>query len=175
MQANLGAIVVALAAGLLVVLLIVIAQARRIGRLSKRLQGLTAGEDGWSLEAVLGQHLERVRAVVRDVERLDGRTAAVERELRSTLGRVGLVRYNPYEDTGGQLSFALAILDAAGTGFVVNSLHARGGTRVYAKTITAGRAESTLSDEESEAVKRALAAGSTASSAASPPARPGGS
>lgn len=125
---------------------------------------MTQGSDGASLEAILGQHLERVHAVVRDVNRLDARTAVVERDLRTTLGRVGLVRYNPFEDTGGALSFALAILDAGGTGFVVTSLHARAGTRIYAKAITAGTAEATLSGEEAEAVRKALAAPGAASS-----------
>ena len=53
--------------------------------------------------------------------------------------RVGLVRYNPFEETGGNQSFALALLDADGDGWVLSSLHARSGTRVYAKAITAGR------------------------------------
>jgi len=138
------------------VLLVALAQGRRISRVARRLEGLTAGEDGSSLEAVLGQHLERVRTVVRDVDRLEARTAIVERDLRSALGRVGLVRYNPFEDTGGAQSFALAILDGTGTGFVITSLHARTGTRIYAKSIAAGKSEAALSDEEADALKRAL-------------------
>jgi hypothetical protein len=94
---------------------------------------------------------------VRDVGRLEGRTAVIERDLRTTLGRVGLVRYNPFEDTGGAMSFALAVLDTAGTGFVVSSLHARAGTRVYAKAIETGRSDANLSAEETEAVRRAMA------------------
>jgi hypothetical protein len=156
-QANLGPIVIALTVAILVLLLVAVVQARRIERLATRLERLTQGEDGGSLEAVLGQHLERVRAVIRDVGRLDERTTAVERDLRNTLGRVGFVRYNPFEDTGGAMSFALAILDSGGTGFVVSSLHARAGTRVYAKAIEAGRSDSNLSAEEAEAVRRAMA------------------
>lgn len=141
-------------------------QARRASRLGQRLDRLTGGADGASLEALLGQNLERVRAVMAQVDRLDGRTGKVESELRTALGHVGLVRYNPFEDTGGQLSFALAILDGAGNGFVVNSLHARQGTRVYAKAISGGRAESTLSDEESAAVRQALGSATAANRAA---------
>jgi hypothetical protein len=107
---------------------------------------------------VLGEHLDRVRDVVRDLDLLENRTASVERDLRSALGRVGLVRFNPFEDTGGNQSFALAILDAGGNGFVVSSLHARGGTRVYAKAVEAGRSDTALSEEEAEAVRRALGA-----------------
>lgn len=143
----------------LVLVLVAIAQARRLRRLSARLDAITQGSDGGSIEAILGQHLERVHAVIRDVGRLETRTAAVERELRATLGRVGLVRYNPFEDTGGALSFALAILDAGGNGFVVSSLHARAGTRIYAKPIAKGQSETTLSAEEIDAVRRAMAAG----------------
>jgi len=136
----------------------------RVSRLSRRLELLTRGSDDGNLEAVLGQHIERVRKVVRDVDDLGARTNALEQEIRRSLGRVGLVRYNPFEDTGGNQSFALAIVDAAGDGFVVSSLHARQGTRVYAKSVAKGSAEAALSEEETAALQQALAkppAGST--------------
>ncbi|HYL39702.1 MAG TPA: hypothetical protein VET90_00175, partial [Candidatus Binatus sp.] len=78
-QQHLGAIAGAFAVVALLLLAGLLLQARRIGRLSRRLDGLTRGSDGASLEAVLGQHLERVRSVVRDLDRLDNRTSAVER------------------------------------------------------------------------------------------------
>ena len=53
------------------------------------------------------------------------RTAVLERDLQGSFGRVGLVRFNPFEDTGGNQSFALALLDGRGDGFVVSSLHSR--------------------------------------------------
>lgn len=102
--------------------------------------------------------MERVRQAVNDVNTVAARTALVERDLQSSLGRVGLVRFNPFEDTGGNQSFALALMDARGTGFVVSSLHTRTGTRVYAKGITDGRAEGALSEEEREALRIALEA-----------------
>ena len=129
----------------------------RVGRLSRRLEQLTRGSDEGNLEAVLGQHLERVRKVVRDVDDIGSRTATLERDIRRSLGRVGLGRFNPFEDTGGNQSFALAIVDSAGDGFVVSSLHARQGTRVYAKSVSKGTAEAALSDEESAALQQALA------------------
>ena len=130
---------------------------RRVRSLGRRLASLTQGSDESSLEAVLGSHLERVKQVVSDVDRVAARTAAVERDLQGSLGRVGLVRFNPFDDTGGNQSFALAMLDGRGDGFVVSSLHARAGTRVYAKAIAGGTSEAALSDEEGEAVRLALA------------------
>jgi len=88
---------------------------------------------------------------------LAARTAILERDLRQSLGRVGIVRYNPFEETGGNQSFALAVLDGSGDGFVLSSLHARAGTRVYAKAVKGGMAESALSDEENAALREALA------------------
>ena len=130
---------------------------RRVRRLGARLESITQGSDEQSLEAVLGSHLDRVRQVVKDVDTVSARAAIIERDLQSTFGRLALVRFNPFEDTGGNQSFALALLDGRGDGFVVSSLHARAGTRVYAKAISNGASEAALSSEETEALRQALA------------------
>ena len=147
----------ALAAITLLLLLAVLWLGRRVSRLGRRLEGLTRGADGASLEQVVGAHFERVAAVTRDVERLGERATALETDARLAFRHIGLVRFNPFEDTGGNQSFALALLDAEGDGFVVSSLHARAGTRVYAKALARGRSEAALSDEETEAVRQAQA------------------
>jgi hypothetical protein len=131
---------------------------RRSRNLSRRIESLTRGGDESSLEDVLGSHLDQVRKVVRAVEGLSARTTSVERDLLGAFSRVGLVRFNPFEgDTGGNQSFAVALLDGRGDGFVVSSLHARAVTRMYAKAIAAGASEAALSDEESQALGQALA------------------
>jgi Protein of unknown function (DUF4446) len=150
---------VALAIAVLVLLVLLLVLARRTSRLAGRLDRLTRGSDEGSLEAVLAGHIERVRQVVHDVDTLAARTAIVERDLKGALGRVGLVRFNPFEDTGGNQSFAVAILDGSGDGIIISSLHARTGTRVYAKGVSRGTAEAALSNEEAEALRRALAKG----------------
>jgi hypothetical protein len=145
------------AIGFVAVLVLLVLLVVRVRRLGRRIEQLTRGSEAGNLEAVLGQHLERVRRVSRDVDEVSARTTALERDVRQSLGRVGLVRYNPFDDTGGNQSFALAIVDAAGDGFIVNSLHARAGTRVYAKAVSGGKSEVALADEESEALRQALA------------------
>ncbi len=105
---------------------------------------------------MLDAHLDKVFGVAREVDELTVRTAMVETNLRRSFQRVGLVRFNPFEDTGGNQSFALALLDANGDGLVVSSLHSRAGTRLYAKAVAAGRSETALSDEETRAVTEAL-------------------
>jgi hypothetical protein len=149
--------VVGLVAVVLALVLAVVGLIRRARGLGRRLDSLTRGSDAQSLEAVLGGHMERVRQAVNDVNTVAARTALVERDLQSSLGRVGLVRFNPFEDTGGNQSFALALVDSRGDGFVLSSLHARAGTRVYAKAVAGGTSEAALSAEESEALAQALA------------------
>lgn len=156
-SAYIGPIFVGLLVVVLLLVVAVVGLVRRSRALRRRLESLTQGSDASSLEEVLGGHMERVRAVVRDVDTVAARTAMLERDFQNAFGRVGLVRFNPFEDTGGNQSFALALLDGRGDGFVVSSLHARAGTRVYAKVVTRGTSEAALSAEESEALKQALA------------------
>jgi Protein of unknown function (DUF4446) len=152
-----GAAIVALGIGFVVLLVIAVLQFRQIRRLGRRLDGITRGEDGRSLEAVLDAHLDKVFNVAREVDDLSARSAVLESNGRRAVQRVGLVRYNPFEETGGNQSFALAMTDANGDGVVVSSLHARAGTRLYAKSVVAGRSDAALSAEEAEALRMALA------------------
>ena len=147
---NMGAIVLVLV-GLCLVLMLVL-QAMQISRLRQRLDQLTRGSDGDSLEAVFDAHLETVHQVGRDLDELTARTAVLESSARHHFARLGLVRFNPFDDTGGNQSFALALLDESEEGFVVSSLHSRTGTRIYAKAIVGGKADTSLSTEETEAM-----------------------
>jgi hypothetical protein len=156
-SANLDVFVAGLVIAVAILIVVALVLLRRADRLSRRLDAITQGSDAQSLDSLFGSHLERVRAVVSDVDRLAARMVILERDLRHSLGRVGIVRYNPFEETGGNQSFALAVLDGNGDGFVVSSLHARTATRVYAKAVKAGTAESALSDEETAALREALA------------------
>jgi len=162
----LGAIVVLLAAACIGLLVAVALLARRTARLDERLRGLTRGAEGQSLEAILEDHLGQVHDIGIRVDTLATRAAVLEAVQRKAVQRVGLVRFNPFEDTGGNQSFALALLDANGDGLIVSSLHARTLTRVYGKAVVGGKSEAALSDEESAALRQALASGPG-------PARPG--
>jgi hypothetical protein len=154
-----GAVVVVLALACAVLLALVVVLFRRVSAAERRFAGVTRGESGRSLEDVLNAHLDRVDSMGREVDELAARTAITEAAQRRSFQRIGLVRFNPFDDTGGNQSFALALLDQAGDGFVVSSLHARAGTRVYGKAIAKGTSDANLSAEESEALRLALAMG----------------
>ncbi len=67
-----------------------------------------------------------------------------------------LVRYNAFDDTGGELSFSLVVIDDYGNGFVLSAIHGREESRIYAKGIQKGKSQHTLSSEEQEALKSAM-------------------
>jgi hypothetical protein len=73
-----------------------------------------------------------------------------------TIQKTGIVRFNPFNDMGGNQSFVIALLDDKNNGFVISSLFVKEGNRVYAKAIKDGKSDHILSDEEKEALKRAI-------------------
>src|SRR4051794_16223782 len=150
---SIGAIAIVLGFTVIVLLGTVIVLARRISRLDARLATLTRGGDGGSLGSAVGGQAASVGDLTRRSDELATRMATLEDLQRRAVQRVGLVRFNPFEDTGGNQSFALALLDEAGDGVIVSSLHSRTGTRLYAKTVAGGTSEAALSDEEAEAVR----------------------
>jgi hypothetical protein len=149
--------IVGLLVAVVVLLVLLLYVARQAGSLRRRLDGLTRGANGKSLDAVLDAHIDKVYAVARELDELSARAAVQESVGRRSIQRIGLVRFNPFEDTGGNQSFALALTDAKGDGFVLSSLHTRTGTRVYAKAISSGRSDGALSEEEREALRLAMA------------------
>lgn len=91
-----------------------------------------------------------------DLDKLKDRLSETEQLNLKHIQRVKLLRYNPYDDTGGDQSFSLALLDDQGNGIVVTSLHARSGTRVFAKPILMGKgSKHRLSEEEEKIVEEA--------------------
>jgi hypothetical protein len=81
----------------------------------------------------------------------------LEARTLSSLQHIGLVRFNPFDDTGSDQSFAIALLDERRDGIVLSSLHGRTNTRIFAKPVEGGTSRHALSDEESEAIRIAIA------------------
>ena len=79
----------------------------------------------------------------------------MEKNMQFCCQEVGIVRYNPFEEMGGNLCFAIAILDAENTGVVINGIHSRTGTFTYAKPVELGVSTYILSKEEQEAIDKA--------------------
>ncbi len=105
---------------------------------------------------MLDAHLGKVVEVGAQLERLSQLHEYLEVRSRGSLQHVGLVRFNPFEDTGSDQSFAIALLDDRRDGIVLSSLHGRGQTRVFAKPVEGGESKHTLSTEEAQAIQIAV-------------------
>ena len=130
----------------------------RMRRLEQHYRLLMTGASGGNLEAILEDHIRRVQEATARVEELNLLVMRLERNNRSHLQRVGFLRFNPFRDTGGDQSFALALADEGGNGVVISSLHSREVTRVYAKPLVAWQTNYPLTDEEQQAIARARGA-----------------
>ncbi len=111
---------------------------------------------GEGLEGILAEQGKKTRDMAEDLKRLRNDVARIDIMAEASVQKVGMVRFNPFDDTGGDQSFAVAMLDSADNGIAVSSLHSREGTRVYAKQIIKGESRHHLTDEEKEAIRRAV-------------------
>ena len=117
----------------------------------RRLIGKSKKED---LKEILDGQLVKTNEVAEALAETEKRIHSIESDLPNNLKKVGLVRFNPYREMGGNQSFSLAVLDQEGSGVVISALHSRDSTRVYAKPVVLGKeSKYSLSDEEKEAVK----------------------
>ena len=111
--------------------------------------------------ALAGVAVRRTRSSVgadalpEDVVGLRQEVAALQAATQGALRHLAVVRYDAFGDVGGHLSWSVALLDDAGNGVVLSSIHGRSEARTYAKTVTAWSSDAQLSPEESEAVSLA--------------------
>lgn len=131
---------------------------RRLIRLETRQRRLFDGADVITLDAALDRHLDRVQAALEATRGLEEEVLALQSASQRAVQHVGVVRFNPFFDTGGDQSFALALADARGNGVVICNLHGRGESRLYAKPLEAWRSAYALSEEEELAVNKARGA-----------------
>ncbi len=116
---------------------------------------LSAGAKGEDLKKVLDRVLVTQIKNSKDLTRIDKEIRKLEEQGTLHVQKVGLIRFNPFRETGGKHSFSLALLNAKNTGVVLTGLHTRERTRLYIKAIKKGKSEHELSFEEKRALTKA--------------------
>jgi uncharacterized protein DUF4446 len=125
-------------------------------RLKKNYATFTQGTNRKNLDDVLSTLVHGEQTVKEDIAKLRARCDRIEKDEGYHLQKIGLLRFNPFKDTGGDQSFILALLDAHDTGIVITALYSRMGTRWYTKRVTRGKSmEHELSEEEKKALSMA--------------------
>jgi len=149
-------ITVGLVGGWVILLLWVFWLSLRLRRLHRLLQRLSPNGTGQPLDALLERWLSQQEANQTHLAALDERLTQLRLLFQGCLQRVGLVRFDAFQDTAGQQSFAVALLDNRGNGVVITSLFGRSESRCYAKPVVKGESPFPLSDEERAAIRQAL-------------------
>ena len=104
----------------------------------------------------LKEILAQFKILEKNFEKLSQELERLKKESHFFIQKIGIVRYNPFSEVGGNQSFSVALLDKKNNGLVITSLYTREGNRVYAKPIENGRSQYFLSEEEKEAISKAI-------------------
>jgi hypothetical protein len=145
----LGAAVVAVLA-----LLVAVGAQLRLSRVRRDFRTLHGDGETDIARVAAGQN-HRIDRLGADVARLQAEAEATRADVRQSLRHVAVVRYDAFGDMGGRLSFSAAVVDDAGDGIVISSIHARAESRTYAKAVVDGRSSITLTPEEQQALAAA--------------------
>ena len=127
-----------------------------LSRLNKKYKIFMKGKDGQSLEKLFKRKFDMIEKLASNSEINREDIQKLEKLYNSSLHKYGIVKYDAFEDMGGKLSFVLALLDNENTGFLLNAIHSRENCFLYIKEIVNGESYIMLSEEEVEALKRAV-------------------
>lgn len=112
--------------------------------------------NGKNIEEDLENYMYRVERVERQNAEIISYCKNLDDEVAKCIQKVGMVRYSAFKDTGSDLSFAVAMLDENNDGVVFNGIYSREMSNIYAKPVKKGVSEYTFSEEEKEAIRRAI-------------------
>jgi len=124
----------------------------QIWQTQKKIKTIFKGSKAADLEGIIFEQIKRLRQTEKDLKELDSFCRYLEKMSIRGLQKIGVIRFNPFSDTGGDQSFTIACLDAENNGFTLTSLFTREGTRVYAKPIENSDSTYPLTEEEREAI-----------------------
>ncbi len=149
-------IIIGLCGVLLILFILVIINIVQMKKLKKNYRIFMSGKDAKTLEDTLIQRLDQVDSLLESNEENDRNIKVLTKNMQCTYQKMGLIKYDAFHEMGGKLSFSLAMLDMRNNGFIINAMHTREGCYTYIKEIIDGNSVIVLSEEEQEALKRAM-------------------
>ena len=112
--------------------------------------------NGKNIEEDLENYMHRVERVEKQNAEITDFIQKLDNDFEKSIQKIGIVRYNAYKDTGSDLCFTLAMLDENNNGVVLNGIYSRETSNIYAKPVENGKSSYILSEEEQEAIRRAI-------------------
>ncbi len=143
--------------GIILLLILYISNSIKLSKLRKSYkQFMKKLGKGEQIDEILKKYIDTVEKVEETQEELENYCNKLDENMNTCIQKVGLVRYSAFKDTGSDLSFTLAILDKYNDGIVLNGIYSREMSNIYAKPVKDGKSTYTLSDEEKEAIEKAI-------------------
>jgi len=124
----------------------------KLKRLKSKYDKFMNGLSGASMEDVLEDCIDKLNGVIEKNRELEYQINTIKRNMHYCVQKVGVVRYNAFDDVGSDLCFSIALLDNNDDGVVISGLYARDSSTTYAKPISRGKSKYVLSAEEIKAV-----------------------
>ena len=121
-----------------------------------RLLRITKNVKTGNLVNILEEVLATEGKNTKSIKKLESELRVVDKKVELHIQKVGLIRFNPFSELGGDQSFTLALLNAEDTGILLTGLHTRERTRVYIKDINLGKSKHSLSNEEKKVLAKAM-------------------
>jgi len=123
----------------------------------KKIKIFMKGAKVIDIEEVVTEQTKLIKELKNDIKKLSDWNEKLQKISDISITKIGVVRFNPFKDTGGDQSFTIALLDSNNNGLVISSLYSREGTRIYTKPIEAGKSTNyNLSEEEEQAINKAI-------------------
>ncbi len=144
--------VLVLAVLLIILLILLIIQMNKVSKMKKRLDKFLLGKDAMSLEENINELYEDNQFLKNTTDKNRDDIRILFKRMESVFQKMGLVRYDAFNQMGGQLSYSLVLLDENDNGFIINSVHSTEGCYSYSKEIRSNDTNITLSAEEAEAL-----------------------
>ncbi len=140
---------------ILIVLFMNLANRSRFKWLKGRYVKFMSGAGEGNMEQLIEECLKQVNEVKQKNREIENQINHIERNLLQAIQKVGIIRFNAFENMGGDFSFSIALLDSNDNGIVMTVLHSRENSSAYAKPIIGGKSRYTLSAEEIQAIEQA--------------------
>ena len=149
-------VIIGLAGLVLLTMILLIVFIVQMAKLKKRYKIFMQGNDAKSLEDTLVYRLEQVDELIEANASNERNIDMIFKNMKDCFQKIGLVKYDAFNEMGGKLSFSLCLLNEKNNGFIINAMHSREGCYTYVKEIIDGNSIIQLADEEEQALQQAI-------------------
>lgn len=139
-----------------VLLVLTIVTGNKLKKLTDKYESFMRGKDMESMEELVMKRFDEIDQMIENTDNNIKDIQLLFENMKSTVQKTGIVKYDAFNEMGGKLSFALVMLDGNNTGFVINAMHSREGCYTYIKEIINGQSYIPLGTEEKQALDQAM-------------------